>query len=115
MKSDQQKQLVELINASPTLKPERKETILKALEHLDEAQAEKLIKIFLDARDRYEQVERDHSGATAEVKKKYLEKANEFTRTELTDLFHTWEEAENVKEEKELEKLEKEIEKVPEE
>ncbi len=115
MKSDQRKQLVELINTSQTLKPERKETVLKAIEHTDEQQAEKLIEVFLNARARYEQVEKDHSSKTAEVKKKHLEKANEFTRKELTDLFHTWEEAENKKEEKELEKLEKKIEKIPEE
>ncbi len=115
MKSDQHKQLVELINASRTLKPERKDTMLQALDHLNELQAEKLIKVFLDARARYDQVEKDYSGASAEVKKEYLEKANEFTRKELTDLFQTWEEAENKKEDKELEQLEKELEKVPEE
>jgi hypothetical protein len=114
MRPEQKQQLTELVQNSPTLKEERKEMILKAMEHLNEEQGDKLIKVFQDAKKRYMEIESKYSGAALEVKKEYLEKANEFTRHEITEAFQVWEAAEEKKEEAELEKIEDQIKKLPE-
>ena len=115
MKPEQKEKLVGLINNSRTLGEDRKAVILKAIDLLSDEKAEKLIRIFEEARKRYDETEQKYEGATQELRKEYLEKANEFTSKELTDLFHEWELVENKKEEEELAKIEKEIEKIPEE
>lgn len=107
--------MVSLIQNSPTLSEERKAMILKAIEHLSDEKAEKLIQIFVSARQRYDEIAKKYDGAALDLKKQYLEKANEFTSKELTELFHEWELAEQAKEELVLEAVEKEIEKIPEE
>ena len=114
MRPEQKEQLVGLINSSLTLTEERKATILKAIDLLNDEKADRLIKLFDDAHKRYDEIVQKHEGAALEIKKQYLETANEFTSKELTDLFHEWEEAENKKEEEELAKIEKEIENIPE-
>ena len=114
MTQEKKQQLTELVQNSPTLKEERKEMILKAMEHLNEEQVDKLIKVFLAAKKRYMEIESKYSGAALEIKKEYLEKANEFTRSEITEAFQAWEQAENKKEEAELEKIEDQIESLPE-
>lgn len=115
MKPEQKEKLVGLINASPTLSAERKETILKAIDLLNDQKADRLISLFEEAQTRYLETEKKYEGVALELKKEYLEKSNEFTSKELTDLFHEWEIAENKKEEEEIEKIEKEIENIPQE
>lgn len=115
MKPEQKEKLIGLINNSRTLSEDRKAVILKAIDLLSDEKAETLIRIFEAARERYDQIEKKYEGATMELRKEYLEKANEFTSKEITDLFREWEIVENKKEEEELAKIEKEMENIPEE
>ncbi len=115
MKPEQKEKLVGLINTSPTLTEERKATILKAIDLLSDDKADRLIGIFEEAQKRYNETSQKYEGAALDLKKQYLEKANEFTSKELTDLFREWEIVENKKEEEELAKIAKEIENITEE
>lgn len=114
MKPELKQQLQELIKNSPTLHEERKEMILKALEYLNDEQGQKLLKLFQDAQKRYMDIESKYSGTDLEVKKQYLEKANEFTRDEITEAFHQWEKEKNKEEKKEIKQIEKQLDKLPE-